>query len=165
MPHGIQVGVFALFMCRVYEQMLAFDYSRLDVEQCLRNWRPLEEQERDGAAAFAGTKFPEIGVKAVRAKFVDRDALRARLESFKVRWPQIRARLEGQLVPSAEMERRLRVVGAPTTPEEIGSTVEASLADARKTIFMRDRYMSLDFLAITGQLDDFARRAFSAACP
>ena len=160
-PHGIQVGVFTLFMCRVYEQILAFDYSRLDVEKCLRNWRPLEEQEKEGSAAFAGTKFPEIGVKAVRAKFVDREATRARLESFKARWPQIRARLEGQLVPSAEMERRLRVVGAPTTPEGIGSTVEASLADVRKTVYMRDRYMALDFLDLTGQLDAFARRAFA----
>ncbi len=161
-PHGIQVGVFTLFMCRVYEEMLAFDYTKLDVEACLANWKPLEEQEREGAAAFAGTKFPEIGVKAVQAKFVDRDATRARLEDFKARWPQIKARLEAQLVPSAEIERRLRVVGAPATPEEIGSTVAASLADARKTIFMRDRYMALDFLALTGQLDDFAKRGFAA---
>ena len=160
-PHGIQVGVFTLFMCRVYEQMLAFDYSGLDVESCLANWKPLEEQEKIGEAMFAGTKFPEIGIKAVRAKFVDRETTRARLESFKARWPQIKARLEAQLIPSAEMERRLKVVGAPTTPEGIGSTVEASLKDARKTIFMRDRYMALDFLALTGQLDDFAARAFS----
>ena len=76
------------------------------------------------------------------------------------RWPQIRERLAAQLVPAAEIERRLRVVGAPVTPEEIGSSVDASLADVRKTIFMRDRYMALDFLALTGQLDDFARRAF-----
>ena len=48
-------------------------------------------------------------------------------------------------------------------PEEIGSTVEASLADARKTIFMRDRYMALDLLALTGQLDSFARIAFEPA--
>ena len=162
-PHGIQVGVFTLFMCRVYEEMLAFDYSALDVDAVLANWKPLEEQEREGAAAFSGTKFPELGVKAVRAKFVDRDTTRARLEDFKSRWPAIRARLEAQLVPSAEIERRLRVVGAPTTPEEIGSTVEASLADARKTIYMRDRYMALDFLALTGQLDDFARGAFARA--
>ena len=160
-PHGIQVGVFTLFMCRVYEQILAFDYSRLDVEACLKNWRPLEEQERIGAGVFAGTKFPDLGVKAVRAKFVDRETTRARLEGFKARWPEIRARLADQLVPSAEIERRLRVVGAPATPEEIGSTVEASLADARKTIYMRDRYMALDFLALTGQLDDFARAAFA----
>jgi glycerol-1-phosphate dehydrogenase [NAD(P)+] len=159
-PHGIQVGVFTLFMCRVYEQILAFDYSSLDVEACLANWRPLEEQERLGAEAFAGTKFPDIGVKAVRAKFRDREATRRRLEDFRARWPEIRARLEGQLVPSAEIERRLRVVGAPATPEEIGSTVEASLADARKTIYMRDRYMALDFLDLTGQLDEFAARGF-----
>ena len=160
-PHGIQVGVFTLFMCRVYEQILAFDYSRLDVEACLRNWTPLEEQEKIGAAMFAGTKFPDIGVKAAKAKFIDREATRARLEDFKARWPQIRARLEAQMVPSAEIERRLKVVGAPTTPEGIGSTVAASLADVRKTVYMRDRYMALDFLDLTGQLDAFAARAFA----
>ena len=161
-PHGIQVGVFTLFMCRVYELMLAFDYSNLDVEACLANWKPLEEQVKDGEAAFAGTRFPDIGVKAVRAKYTDRETTRRRLEDFKARWPQIKEKLQHQLVPSAEIERRLRVVGAPTTPEGIGSTVAASLADARKTIFMRDRYMALDFLALTGQLDDFAQRAFQA---
>ncbi|MCR5750813.1 MAG: sn-glycerol-1-phosphate dehydrogenase [Kiritimatiellae bacterium] len=160
-PHGIQVGVFTLFMCRVYEQILAFDYSKLDVEATLGNWKPLEEQERIGAAAFAGTKFPDLGVKTVRSKYVDREVVRKRLEDFKTRWPQIKSRLERQLVPSAEIERRLKVVGAPTTPEEIGSTVEASLADAKKTIFMRDRYMALDFLALTGQLDEFAMRGFA----
>ena len=160
-PHGIQVGVFTLFMCRVYELILAYDYSRLDVEACLARWRPLEEQERIGAEVFAGTKFPELGVKVVRAKYADRETWRTRLEGFKARWPQLRARLEEQLVPAAEIGRRLRVVGAPATPEEIGSTVAASLADARKAIFMRDRYMALDFLALTGQLDDFAQRAFA----
>ena len=145
-PHGIQVGVFTLFMCRVYEQILAFDYSRLDMEACLGNWKPLEEQERIGAAMFAGTKFPDIGVKAARAKFVDREATRARLEA--------------QMVPSAEIERRLKVVGAPPPPAGLGSTVEASLADVRKTVYMRDRYMALDFLDLTGQLDAFAKSAF-----
>ena len=160
-PHGIQVGVFTLFMSRVYEKMLAFDYSKLDVEACLKNWKPLEDQEREGAAAFAGTKFPELGVKTVRAKYVDSATVRRRLESFRERWPEIRARLESQLIPSAEIERSLRVVGAPASPEEIGSTVEASLADAHRTIFMRDRYMALDFLALTGQLDDFAKGSFA----
>ena len=159
-PHGIQVGVFTLFMCRVYERILAFDYTKLDVDACLANWKPLAEQERLGAAAFAGTKFPDLGVKAVRAKFADRETTRARLEDFKARWPEIKKRLEGQLIPSREIERRLRVVGAPATPEEIGSTVEASLADVRKTIYMRDRYMALDFLDLTGQLDDFAAKSF-----
>lgn len=160
-PHGIQVGVFTLFMSKVYEKILSFDYSRLDVDACLKNWKPPDEQEREGAAAFAGTKFPELGVKTVRAKYVDSETVRKRLESFRSRWPAVKARLEAQLIPSAEIERRLKVVGAPVSPEEIGSTVEASLADARRTVFMRDRYMALDFLRLTGQLDDFAQRSFA----
>ena len=160
-PHGIQVGVFTLFMSRIYEKILACDYSKLDVEACVRNWKPLGEQEHIGMEVFAGTRFPELGVKAVRSKYVDGDVLRGRLESFKSRWPRIRARLQAQLVPSAEVERRLKIVGAPTSPEEIGSTVEASLADAKKTVYMRDRYMALDFLALTGQLDEFAKASFA----
>jgi len=160
-PHGIQVGVFTLFMCRVYEKILSFDYTKLDVDACLKNWKPLDEQERIGAGAFAGTLFPELGVKTVRSKYVDTDTMRKRLESFRARWPEIKARLEGQLVPSTEIERRLRIVGAPATPEEIGTSVAASLADAKRTIFMRDRYMALDFLSLTGQLDEFAARSFA----
>ena len=57
------------------------------------------------------------------------------------------------------MERRLEVVGAPTSPEAIGSTASATLDDVRRTIYMRDRYMALDFLALTGQLDGFAEKA------
>jgi glycerol-1-phosphate dehydrogenase [NAD(P)+] len=111
--------------------------------------------------AFGSTKFPSLGVTSVRAKFVDREVTKARLEDFKARWPQIRARLVEQLIPSEEIKRRLEVVGAPTSPEAIGSTVDATLSDVRKTIFMRDRYMALDFLALTGQLDEFAEKALS----
>ena len=160
-PHGIQVGVFTLFMCRVYEQILAFDYSKLDVDKCMENWQTLEEAEKSGAEAFASTKFPTLGITAVRAKFTDRETTRARLESFKSRWSEIRSRLSEQLLPSEEIKRRLEVVGAPTSPEAIGSTVAATLADVRKTIYMRDRYMALDFLALTGQLDEFAARALA----
>lgn len=158
-PHGIQVGVFTLFMCRMYEQFIACDYSKMDVEAVLANWKSLEEAERIGREMFAGTPFPDIGVKAARAKFIDRDATRARLLDFKARWPEIKTRLENQLLPAAEIERRLAAVGAPTTPEGIGSTKDATLADAVKTVYMRDRYMLLDFLDLTGQLAPFARRA------
>ena len=147
----------------VYEEILARDYSQLDVEACLGNWRPLEEECRIGEAMFAGTKFPDLGVKAAKAKFIGREETRARLERFKSRWPEIRARLVAQLVPSETVERKLRAVGAPVAPEEIGSTVAATLADARKTVYMRDRYMSLDFLSLTGELDLFARRALGCA--
>ena len=73
---------------------------------------------------------------------------------------------EGQWIDSSSgLERRLRVVGAPAEPEEIGSTREATLADAHRAIYMRDRYMALDLLDATGQLDAFARAALSLDGP
>lgn len=164
-PHGIQVGVFTHFMSRVYERILAFDYGALDVEACLARWKPLEERERIGAQVFAGTRFADLGVRAVRAKFVDRGTLRARLENLRARWPRIRERLVAQLLPASEVERRLRVVGAPAEPEEIGSTREETLADAHRAIYMRDRYMALDLLDATGQLDAFVRDALAVGAP
>ena len=120
------------------------------------------EEDRHGIVLAKSELAKKAGVKTVQAKYVDGETVRRRLESFKRRWHEIKARLEAQLVPSYEIERSLRVVGAPVSPEEIGSTVEASLADVHKTVFMRDRYMALDFLLLTGQLDDFAKRSFVA---
>lgn len=161
-PHGIQVGVFTLLMSRVYEEILEFDYSKLDIEKCLENFLPLEEAVKKGAQVFAGTLFPTLGADTVKAKFVDKEATRKRLEDFKARWVEIREKLSRQLMPSKEIKRMLQIVGAPTSPAEIGSTDKATLSDAYKTIYMRDRYMALDFLALTGQLEEFVGKALQA---
>jgi glycerol-1-phosphate dehydrogenase [NAD(P)+] len=94
---------------------------------------------------------------------VDKAGQRARLSELKQRWPAIKARLEKQLLPAKEIERRLRVVGAPVHPEEIGATREQSLRDVMVAAHMRDRYNSLDFLYATGQMDLFARKAMAVS--
>jgi len=154
-PHGIQVGVFTRYMCALYEQILAFDYSSLDVEKCVAQWPGLAEAEARAKELFVGTPFPDAGVKTTRAKWVGPEVVRERLESFAKRWPEIRRRLEGQLISSVEAERRLKVVGAPAWPEEIGTTRERSIADVPIAQNMRDRYNALDFLAMTGQQTQF----------
>ena len=161
-PHGIQVGVFTRFMCAIYEKILAFDYSALDVDGCVAAWPAREAETALARELFAGTPFPDVGVKATEAKYVDASAARARLEDFKARWPQIRERLAAQLLPAKEVERRLRVVGAPAWPEEIGASREQAVKDVVVAQHMRDRYNSLDFLAMTGQRDAFASAAMQA---
>ena len=78
---------------------------------------------------LAGTSLVEVGRVATKKKYVDKAGQRARLSDLKQRWPAIKARLEKQLLPAKEIERRLRVVGAPVHPEEIGATREQSLRD------------------------------------
>jgi glycerol-1-phosphate dehydrogenase [NAD(P)+] len=92
-------------------------------------------------------------------KWQTKDELRATLTDAKARWPQIRERLARQLVPSAEIERRLKAVGAPSRPEEIGVANDFALKNVRFAMFMRNRYNILDFAFRIGRLDDFARAA------
>lgn len=160
-PHGIQVGVFTRFMCALYERVLAFDYSSFDVDSCVARWPEWEEEEALSRRLFEGTLFPDIGVVSARAKYIDRDGVRGRLERFKRRWPEIKRMLSAQLIPAAEVERRFRIVGASVRPEEIGSSAEATLADLLTAQHMRDRYNLLDFLYMTGQLEEFASQALS----
>ena len=159
-PHGIQVGVYTYFMCRLYEKILAYDYTQLDVEACVAAWPDWPAEEAVARKLFEGTPFPEVGVTTTKAKYLDKDGLRQQLTIAKTRWPEIKARLERQLLSAKEIERRLRVVGAPVHPEEIGATREGSLASVNVAAHMRDRYNSLDFLYRTGQMMDFAKASF-----
>jgi glycerol-1-phosphate dehydrogenase [NAD(P)+] len=75
-------------------------------------------------------------------------------------WPAIRARLEAQLLPSEEMQRRLALVGAPTEPEEIGIT-RARLRDSfSRAYHIRRRFTVLDVAVRTHTLDTLLEGLF-----
>lgn len=158
--HGAQVGVYTLFMTRFHEALLAFDMNSLDVEKCVADWREWDYGgEQLVLDVFKDSQFPLLGVEQSKMKWQTKDELRATLTDAKARWPQIRERLARQLVPSAEIERRLKAVGAPSRPEEIGVTDDFALKNVRFAMFMRNRYNILDFAFRIGRLDDFARAA------
>jgi glycerol-1-phosphate dehydrogenase [NAD(P)+] len=107
-------------MTRFYEQLLAQDFSSLNIEQCVRTWPSAECLEEAIWKFFASVNWAEIAVTESRAKHIGPADLRVQLHHLQERWPEIRARLRAQLLPSAELARRLALVGAPTEPEQIG---------------------------------------------
>ena len=158
--HGAQVGVYTLFMTRFFEELLKFDMASLDVEKCVAEW---QEWDKGGEAlarrTFAGTNFPNLGVEQSKPKWQTKDELRAMLTDMKARWPQIKARIERQLVPSAELARRLKAVGSPASPAEIGAADDFAVKNILFAMLMRNRYNSLDFTFRLGKLFDFAKAA------
>ena len=158
--HGAQVGVYTLFMVRFHEELLKFDMASLDVEKCVADWI---EWDKGGEALarepFVGTKFPNLGVEQSKPKWQTKETLRATLTAAKARWPAIAARLRAQLVPSAEIERRLKAVGSPSCPAEIGVANDFAQKNIRFAMFMRNRYNALDFAFRIGKLDEFAAAA------
>lgn len=160
--HGAQVGVYTLFMTRFHEALLNFDMSSLDVEKCVENWVEWDSGGEELARVpFAGTPFQLLGVEQSKPKWQTKDELRSTLAAAKARWPEIAARLRGQLVPSREIERRLRAVGAPSCPAEIGVANDFAQKNVRFAMFMRNRYNALDFAFRIGMLDEFAAEAAS----
>ena len=158
--HGAQVGVFTLFMTRFHEELLKFDMASLDVEKCVADW---QEWDKGGEALaveiFKDSNFPRLGVEQSLPKWQTKDELRATLTAAKARWPEITARLRRQLVPSAEIERRLKAVGSPASPADIGVANDFIEKNILFAMFMRNRYNALDFAFRLGKLFDFAKAA------
>lgn len=151
--HGFKVGVATLAVTRFYEQLLAHDFSQLDLDRCVAAWPEPAIIEAHVRRKFAGTDFVETAVTETRAKHVSAEALRLQLAQLKAGWPAIAARLRAQLLPSAEMKRRLDAVGAPTEPEQIGLT-RARLRDGfSRAYHIRRRFTVLDVAVRTGTLD------------
>ena len=157
LSHGFQVGVFTVFMTRLFERFLSVDWAaELDVESCVAAWKEWDEAKPWIRSVFAGTPFPNLGVEMSELKWQTKAELRATLADFKSRWPAIRARLVRQLVPSGELVKKLRAVGAPAEIAEIGVTREQLLAKIDFAMLMRNRYNLLDFLFRLGLLHAFA---------
>lgn len=157
LSHGFQVGVFTVFMTRMYEKFLSVDWTReIDVESCVAAWREWNEAKPWVLSVFADTPFPNLGVEMSESKWQTRDELRRTLTDFRARWPKIRERLVRQLVPSAELVRKLRAVGAPAELADISITPEQVLSRIDFAMLMRNRYNLLDFLLRLGRLHAFA---------
>ena len=154
--HGAQVGVATCFMSKFYAKVLAFDYANLDVESCVRAWHDWEEEEKRCREIFKNTLFPELGVKQTKPKFHTKEELREHLGLARKIWPELKTKLENQLLPPEEIKRRLEVVGAAVNPGDIGTTAEEMAANTKIAVRMRDRYNVLDFTYRTGQMAEFA---------
>ncbi|MEI7898813.1 MAG: sn-glycerol-1-phosphate dehydrogenase [bacterium] len=158
--HGFKVGIATLFVLALYERVLATPLDRLNVAAACAQWPEAGEAEDEAQRLFAGTGFEEVGVTETRAKHVPRAALLKQLETLKTNWPEIRQCLSEQLLPHAEVKRRLAAVGAPVDPEAIGSTrarLRSSVLRAQK---IRRRFTVLDLAVRTGCLDQWLQELF-----
>lgn len=122
--HGFKVAIGTLAVTRLYEELLKLPIEQLDIEDCCSQWPEWETVDAKALELFAGTDFPTIGEKETKAKYIDKKALAEQLNLLKQQWPHIKRRIANQLIPADEIVRRLKAVGAPTTPEEIGISRE-----------------------------------------
>lgn len=151
--HGFQVGMGTLALTAFYEQLLQTPIEELDVDYCCEEWPPLDLFIQRAVEMFKGTDFLQIGVYEIIAKYITKEKLKDQLMLLKQKWPLIKTRLSEQIIPFNEVKRCLKIVGAPTEPEEIGISREYLRETFYRALYIRRRYTILDLAIRTGMME------------
>jgi len=151
--HGFKVGIATLYISALYEQLLRHPFEQLDIKACCAQWHEWDQQEKRTKEMFAGTDFLTTVLKESQAKYITKDELAQQLETFKSKWQVIRERLSRQLIPFAEVKRRLQWVGAPVEPEDIGISQTRLRNSFLRAQHIRRRFSILDVAVRTSCLD------------
>ncbi|RZJ17128.1 MAG: sn-glycerol-1-phosphate dehydrogenase, partial [Acinetobacter sp.] len=158
--HGFQVSIGTIAITALYEEFLKTDVGNLDVKKALLAWPSSEESDKGALDIFVGTDFPEIGLQETKAKYNNAEELETQLQSLKENWHIIKAKLEKQIVPYQEAIRRLKLVGAPTEPEQISISRERLRETFIRAQFIRRRFTILDIALRTGYLNQWQDNLF-----
>ena len=151
--HGFQVSIGTIAIIAFYEQMLKTPMDQLDIEAACNAWPTVEESDKKALEIFKGTDFPEIGLQETKAKYIDKNQLAMQLRLLVDQWHELKSRLEKQLIPYEEAKARLKMVGAPVEPEEIGITRVNLHETFIRSQFIRRRFTVLDLAVRTNCME------------
>ncbi|HET7480518.1 MAG TPA: sn-glycerol-1-phosphate dehydrogenase [Rubrobacteraceae bacterium] len=161
LSHGFKVGVGSIAIAALFERVLERDLSNIDVDALCASWPAWEDMEKSVREAYSGSKLEQAAVNETQAKYIDADTLRERLERLREVWPELRGKVEEQLMPAGELREQLRAAGCPTSPEEIGLSREEFKATYFRAQMLRRRYTILDLALETGILDECVEELFA----
>lgn len=160
--HGFKVGLATLVITAFYEALLRQPLDECDIARCCEAWPAAAELEHNVRTMFAGEDFVETAVVETAAKHCSRETLAEELGRLRAVWPELRRRLQTQLIPLPEVHDRLRRVGAPTHPSEIGLTPERVRRSFIRAYHIRRRYTVLDLAVRTQALEPCLEQLFGA---
>lgn len=161
LSHGFKVGMGSIAIAALFERVLQRDLANLDVDAACEAWPSWEATEKNVRRAYSGSKLEDAAVKETEAKYVDANALRDRLNLLREVWPELRGKVERQLMPADELREMLQAAGCPTSPEEIGLSREAFKATYFRAQMLRKRYTVLDLAVEAGILEECVEELFA----
>jgi glycerol-1-phosphate dehydrogenase [NAD(P)+] len=136
--HGFKVAVATVAVARLYESLFELKPAR----ERARSW---SDVQADINTLFGIPELRDKALEESRAK----DEVRPDVRGF---W-SLGARIREQLPLSIEIVRKLKAVGAPTEPEEIGISQQRLRDSYRLAYHIRRRFTILDVAVLSGLLD------------
>src|SRR5699024_1712288 len=147
--------------CALYEVVLRRGLDGVDVDAAVAAWPTWDQMVQRIRSARLPEQVTAAALEQSRAKYVEPEQLRERLDRARQRWPQIAGRVREQLLPAAEVEHTLQVMGAVSHPSQIGVNEAAFRAMYSRAQMIRKRYTLLDLLLEAGLLEDSVAELFA----
>lgn len=163
--HGFKVGLATLAVSEFYAVLLRRPLDQLDVDRLVAAWPDADTAEAETRRMFHGEEFLPVAVRETRAKHATREELTAQLTRLREGWPRLRERLRHQLLAPADIAARLRAVGAPVKPEEIGITRARLRASFTRARHIRRRFTVLDLAQRAGIFESVLDELFQTGGP
>jgi glycerol-1-phosphate dehydrogenase [NAD(P)+] len=160
--HGFKVGIGTLAVTALYEELFAYPIENLDLDAACRAWPSAVDRDRAICDAFPDGDLRQVALTESKAKWIEPAALRAQLDELRRIWPDLKARLQRQLLPFEEVKSKLLASGAPVEPEQIGISRQRLRHSYRQAFFIRRRFTILDVAERTGLLERSLDRIFDA---
>lgn len=161
LSHGAKVGVGSVAIAAFYEVLLDMDLSALDIDAAVAVWPTREAMEAQVRSLHPDARLVEETVVQALAKWITPEALRERLTLLGSKWDELVPRLRAQLLPASELQERLRAVGAPAHPVDIGLDWERFRETYVRAQMIRKRYTVLDVALEAGLLGGIVDRLFA----
>lgn len=159
--HGFKVGIGTLASSALYERLFELPLETLDVDRCCATWPDEAAWGKRIRAALGEGELADAAEKEMRAKHCTPDRLREQLNHLRAIWPELRERLQCQLLPLNTLRQKLQSAGAPTEPEHIGISRERLRTSYWQAFFIRRRFTVLDLAVRAGVLDECVNHIFS----
>lgn len=160
LSHGFKVAVGSVAIAALYERFFERDIANLDVDAAVAAYPDAAAMEARSRAAHQPHLVEEVVVQTM-AKHLTPEQLRERLELVKSLWPELKPKLQEQLIPAAELQRMLRAAGAPAHPYDIELTWDEFRATYQRAQMIRKRYTVLDLLLELNLLDELVDELFA----
>ena len=95
-----------------------------------------------------------------KAKYIGKEELRAQLSKLKDCWEDLSEKIRRTILPTEEVYRRLKAVGAPYEPEMICVSRKHLKETFSFIPFMRSRFTNIDLLYRLGWIEEFTQTIF-----
>jgi len=149
--HGFKVGIGTLSSIGLYDELIRRDLTSRSVDDLMQRWPSSEQLESRIRELFEPGELAEKAVEETRAKYPSRPQLREQMNRLHAAWPDLRQRLQQQLIPFGRLRDMLAEAGAAFEPEQIGISRSRLRLSYEQAFYIRRRFTVLDLAMLSGE--------------